>query len=79
MAKNQKQNGDPAMVAIRALFKASGLSLQDLGVRMGYEPEIARQSAWQFMKTSDPRISMIRRFAEAIDIPIEKLIGGKVN
>jgi transcriptional regulator with XRE-family HTH domain len=68
---------DPSMVKVRALFEASGLSLHDLGVKMGYAPETARQSAWQFMKSGDPRISMLRRFADAMGLPVEELIGAR--
>jgi hypothetical protein len=39
--------------------------------------DIARQSAFQFMKAGDPRISMLRRFAKAMEIPIEELVGDK--
>jgi hypothetical protein len=41
---------------------------------MGYEPGIARQSAFQFMKTGDPRVSMLRRFAKAMGINVKELI-----
>jgi transcriptional regulator with XRE-family HTH domain len=69
---------DPAMVSVRSLFKDSGISLVELGKRMGYAEEIARQAAWQFMKSRDPRLSMVRRFAEAMGITIEQLgIKGK--
>jgi hypothetical protein len=73
MAK--KVTEDAAMTQVRVLFKASGLSLHDLGLKMGYQPEIARQSAFQFLKTSDPRVSMLRRFAKAMEISIEELVG----
>lgn len=63
------------MVKVRARFEKSGLSLHDLGLKMGYPAETARQSAWQFMKTSDPRISMLRRFAKALGIGLEELTG----
>jgi transcriptional regulator with XRE-family HTH domain len=65
------------MAKVRAWFEASGLSLHDLGLKMGYPAETARQSAWQFMKSSDPRISMLRRFAQAAGLPIEELTGGQ--
>jgi transcriptional regulator with XRE-family HTH domain len=61
------------MERVRAAFKKSGLSLVDLGRRMGYPEETARQSAWQFMRTNDPRLSMVRRFADAIGIPLGDL------
>jgi transcriptional regulator with XRE-family HTH domain len=69
----KKQKDDPAMARARALFKESGLSLVELGRRMGYPEETARQSAWQFMKTNDPRMSMLRRFAAAMDISLDQL------
>lgn len=64
------------MAKARASFEASGLSLHDLGVKMGYPAETARQSAWQFMKTEDPHVSVLRRFAKALEIPLEELIAG---
>src|SRR5437868_1704267 len=71
MAKKGKD--EPAMAKVRALFKESGLSLVELGRRMGYPEETARQSAWQFMKTNDPRMSMLRKFAEAMGISLDQL------
>jgi transcriptional regulator with XRE-family HTH domain len=68
-----EKHEDPSMRKVRVLFDKSGLSLHDLGMRMGYEAENARQSAWQFMKTGDPRISMLRKFAYALGIPLENL------
>jgi transcriptional regulator with XRE-family HTH domain len=68
-----KKNEDPAMVKVRALFEASGLSLHDLGLKMGYPAETARQAAWQFMKSGDPRIGTLRRFAAAMKVAVEEL------
>ena len=72
MAK--KSEDEPAMARVRARFEKSGLSLHDLGLKMGYPAETARQSAWQFMKTGDPHISMLRRFAKAMGIPVTELV-----
>src|SRR5438045_3589830 len=66
----KKRKDDDAMAGVRAIFKESGLSLVELGRRMGYPEDTARQSAWQFMKTSDPRMSMVRRFAQAMGISL---------
>lgn len=64
-----------AMERARLLFQKSGLSLDELGQKMGYEGDIARKSAWQFLnKTSDPRLSMLRRFAEAIGKSVVDLV-----
>ena len=73
MAK--KRETESAMARIRVRFEESGLSLQDLGLRMGYPEETARKSAWQFIqKTDDPRLSMLRRFAKAMDVNLKDLI-----
>ncbi len=63
------------MERARLLFRKSGLSLDELGQRMGYSGDPARKSAWQFLKkTTDPRLSMLIRFAEAMNISIVDLI-----
>lgn len=70
MAKKKK---DDTMARVRALFEESGLALVELGRRMGYPEETARQSAWQFMKTTDPRMSMLRKFAEAMEVGLDQI------
>jgi transcriptional regulator with XRE-family HTH domain len=71
----KKSAMDPAMLRTRQAFKASELTLEQLGERMEYEAKMARISAWQFLnKTSDPRLSMLRRFAEAVGIPVDDLV-----
>lgn len=64
---------DPVMTKVRSMYKSSGLTLDTLGVLMGYEKN-QRQSAWQFMKSNDPQISTLRRFAKALGLTIEELI-----
>lgn len=69
-----KQTVSP-MEKARALFEKSGLSLDELGQRMGYSGDTARKAAWQFLnKTADPRLSMLQRFAEAINVTIVDLV-----
>jgi transcriptional regulator with XRE-family HTH domain len=66
---------DDAMARVRERFEKSKMSLHDLGIKMGYPSESARKSAWQFIeKTSDPRISMLRRFAVAMGVSVKSLI-----
>lgn len=72
----ERPGEDPAMSRAVALFKESGLSLAALGERMGYSKAIARQAAWQFMKTKDPRIGMLRKFAKAVGVDLEELTPG---
>ena len=66
---------DPAMKRANKLFELSGKTLDQLGVAMGYPANSARKSAWQFLaKTTDPRLSMLRRFAKAIGVSMNELV-----
>jgi transcriptional regulator with XRE-family HTH domain len=59
----------------RLIFAKSGLSLAELGQRMGYSGDYARTSAWQFLnKTTDPRLSMLKKFAEAMNVSLVDLV-----
>lgn len=63
------------MAKVRSLWEKAGLSLHDLGLKMGYPEATARQSAWQFLsKTDDPRVSMLRRFAKALGVSVKDLL-----
>src|SRR5438270_12044426 len=73
MARKRQQE-DPVMAKVHTLFEKSGLSLHDLGIKMGCPPDTARQAVWQFMRTSDPHISVLRRFAKAMGIAIGELV-----
>jgi transcriptional regulator with XRE-family HTH domain len=64
------------MARARELFARSGMSLDEVGQRMGYEGATARKSAWQFLhKTRDPRVSMLRKFAGAVGVSLRELVG----
>lgn len=66
---------DPTMLAVRLRFEKSGRSLDEVGVDMGYPKASARKSVWQFVyKTKDPRLSMLRKFANAIGIKLSVLV-----
>ena len=63
------------MAKANQLFDKSGKTLEELGLAMGYAEGKARRSAWQFLnKTSDPRVSMLCRFAEAMGIELKELL-----
>ena len=69
---NKKLN---PMERARLLFEKSGLSLDELGQRMGYSSGMARKSAWQFLnKTTDPRLSMIQKFADAMSLSVSDIL-----
>jgi transcriptional regulator with XRE-family HTH domain len=65
---------DPVMQAVRERFEKSGMTQQELGEKMGYAPETARQAVSQFLKSGDPQVSMLRRFATAIGISVKSLL-----
>ncbi len=75
----KKQAEDPAMGRVRTLIEKSGFSLHELGLKMGYPPETARQSVWQFLHSADPHISVLRRLAIALGVTIEELVATKKN
>jgi transcriptional regulator with XRE-family HTH domain len=62
------------MEAVRKRAEASGLTQQEIGERMGYAPSTARQAVSQFLKSGDPQISMLRRFAEAVGVSVHTLL-----
>jgi transcriptional regulator with XRE-family HTH domain len=71
---------DTAEIMKRAnvAFEKSGLTLDELGQRMGIVSATARMSAWQFLnKTTDPRLSMLLKFCAALEMPIEELLAEK--
>jgi hypothetical protein len=41
---------------------------------MGYPAESARKSVSQFLKSHDPRVGMVRRFAKALGEPLSRLL-----
>jgi hypothetical protein len=68
---------DKSMERVHALFRAAKMSLHGLGLKMGYDAKTARQSAFQFMKSGDPRMSMLRKFAKAMGISVDELMDEK--
>ena len=65
------------MARVRALWEAKkrdGWTMQQLGQRMGYKKDSARKSVSQFLKTHDPKVSTLRRFAGALSIAPAELL-----
>ena len=62
------------MAKIRAIVTKSGLTQQEVGLRMGYPPESARQSISQFLKGTNPTIDVLVRFADAMGIDMKDLL-----
>ena len=67
-------NTRPVMAKIRSIVTRSGLTQQEVGLRMGYPPESARQSVSQFLKGKNPTIGVVKRFADAMGVSVEELL-----
>ena len=70
----KERHNDPSMEKVRERLEASGMTYQQLGEKMGYAPTSARQAVFQFLKSGDPQVSMLRRFAEAMGISVKSLL-----
>jgi hypothetical protein len=56
-------------------FEKSGLTLEELGVKMGHDPGTARQKVWLlFNRTTDLRMSTVEKLAEALGIKVKELL-----
>lgn len=69
-----KTADDLSMTRVRAWVESNKLTLHEIGLRMGFDEGVARQSAFQFLKGNDPRISTLRRFAKAAGMTVEELV-----
>jgi transcriptional regulator with XRE-family HTH domain len=64
---------DPAILKARELFAASGKTLDEVGLAMGFAPAVARKSVWQLLnKIADPKLSTLRKFAAALGVPMSE-------
>ncbi|WP_254513710.1 hypothetical protein [Anatilimnocola floriformis] len=65
------------MLRVRQLWeekKVEGWPQQRLGEAMGYKGDTARKSVNQFLKSRDPQISMLRRFADAVGVALSTIV-----
>lgn len=59
---------------LNLIWKGCGDSMETLGVKMGYPRKSARKSVSQFFQsTTDPRLSMIFKFSDAMGISVAEL------
>lgn len=52
---------------------ASGKTLGEVGIAMGFDAAVARKSVWQLLnKIDDPKLSTLRNFAAALGVPMSE-------
>jgi transcriptional regulator with XRE-family HTH domain len=73
--KHEKATVDSVRSQMRAAFEASGLTQEEIGVRMGFAPGGARQAVSRLLnaETYDPRLSTLVAFADAVGKPLKDL------
>ena len=64
----------PAMPKVRKLVAESGLTYREIVERMGYAPQSARQSVSQFLRSQNPTIDVLVKFAKAMNVSIKDLL-----
>ena len=76
--RRAKKKDDAAMRRIKekwAELQEKGWTQQRLGEEMGYPKASARKSFNQFLRSKDPTVSVLRRFARAIGVSVSSLVG----
>ncbi len=62
------------MAKVRAIAAESGLTQQVIGQKMGYPPKSARQSVSLFLKSTDPTVRVLTKFAKAMGVDVKELL-----
>ncbi len=66
---------DRVMAKAKALFEKSGMTLDELGQKMGHDAGTARRATWQlFNKVGDPRLSTVEKLADALGVQVKDLL-----
>jgi transcriptional regulator with XRE-family HTH domain len=75
MADRRNRTAPPPVPYLKEWFALSGLSLKELGTRMGYDPPA--QGAYKFFKGGNPTAERLRSFAAAIGAQAAKVFDGR--
>jgi len=70
----QPRNAQTVLSKAKRLATKSGLTYQQMGVRMGYPKESARQSVGQFLNSTNPSVAMLVKFAKALGVDAKELL-----
>jgi transcriptional regulator with XRE-family HTH domain len=77
MGKASASLDDPAMAKVREIWaerQSQGMTQQQLGELMGYPEKTARQGVNQFLKSHNPQVASLRRFAKAVGVKVSTLV-----
>jgi transcriptional regulator with XRE-family HTH domain len=77
MAKTNPSPVTSVREKLRQAAKESGLTLEEIGVRMGMAQDSARKAVSRLLNPGvdyDPRLSTLLLFAKAIDKPLKDLL-----
>ncbi|HEY1381914.1 MAG TPA: helix-turn-helix transcriptional regulator [Gemmataceae bacterium] len=76
MAKATPSSLTAVRAKLRRAAEESGMTLEDIGLRMGFTKGGARQAVSRLLSQEkyDPRLSTLLSFAQAVQKPLGKLI-----
>jgi len=66
--------GDSVMKRVLEIIRNSNMTQEEIGIAMGYGIVSAKQSVNQFMRTRDPRVSVLRRFCTAMNVSMQDIL-----
>jgi transcriptional regulator with XRE-family HTH domain len=77
MAKTNLQSGASVREKLRKAAQDSGMTQEEIGLRMGFSKDSARKAVSRLLNSEveyDPRLSTLLAFAEAIGRPLKDLV-----
>lgn len=76
MAKSNPSTVATVREKLRQAAKDSGLTLEEIGLRMGFARGGARQAVSRLLSQDeyDPRLSTLLSFANAVGVPMKNLV-----
>ena len=75
--KRQNRNAvDSVRSRMRAAAESSGLTQEEIGVKMGFSQESARKAVSRLLSASsyDPRLSTLVAFSNAVGVPLKAFL-----
>jgi transcriptional regulator with XRE-family HTH domain len=67
-------NNIDIMEKVRAIAAKSGLTQQQIGMKMGYPKASARQAFWRFLQSESPTWGNVMKFADAMGVDRKEFV-----